>query len=374
MLTNNVIATSVREALSEGMALTKCRQCGCMQDTLEMLSGTLKTSMEQGAPALSAELESWKKEMAPVRYACLGCELCYPAVALNRFAEEFPQSQAPEPMACSFEVEQGAWPLVPGEYRVLCADTRCPVAVSTLGSVGLVERIAERRPQGLCIVGKTETENIGIDKIIKNTISHPALRTLIVAGIDPQGHFPGQTLESLMAHGVDQEMRVVGSKGRRPHLRNVTRAEVEAFRAQVTLVDMIGCEDVQAVIKEIQKHTSEGPVACSCAHCSEDKPSVAETSDVTTVLAAPPGKVQMDKAGYFVVLPEAKNKRVVVEHYSYDDRLLRRIEGTDARSLYSTIITNGWVTQLSHAAYLGKELEKAELSLTHGFVYVQDGA
>jgi len=38
------------------------------------------------------------------------------------------------------------------------------------------------------------------------------------------------------------------------------------------------------------------------------------------------------------------------------------------------IINNKWVTELSHAAYLGKELTKAELSITKGFKFVQDGA
>jgi len=54
--------------------------------------------------------------------------------------------------------------------------------------------------------------------------------------------------------------------------------------------------------------------------------------------------------------------------------LLRIIEGTTARAIYNTIISNGWVTELSHAAYLGKELVKAELSLQHGIKYIQDGA
>jgi tetrahydromethanopterin S-methyltransferase subunit A len=39
--------------------------------------------------------------------------------------------------------------------------------------------------------------------------------------------------------------------------------------------------------------------------------------------------------------------------------------------LYSTIIGAGWVSQLSHAAYLGRELARAEFSL-HGLAYVQD--
>jgi tetrahydromethanopterin S-methyltransferase subunit A len=38
------------------------------------------------------------------------------------------------------------------------------------------------------------------------------------------------------------------------------------------------------------------------------------------------------------------------------------------------IVANGWVTELSHAAYIGKELAKAELSLKYGLKYVQDGA
>ncbi len=82
----------------------------------------------------------------------------------------------------------------------------------------------------------------------------------------------------------------------------------------------------------------------------------------------------MDKAGYFVILPRADVGVINVEHYSYDNVLLRAIEGTNARALYSTIIANGWVTELSHAAYLGKELAKAESSLIHGPKYIQDGA
>ena len=82
----------------------------------------------------------------------------------------------------------------------------------------------------------------------------------------------------------------------------------------------------------------------------------------------------MDKAGYFVILPQPEKQIIVVEHYSYDNMLQQVIDGQDARSIYWTIIRNSWVTQLSHAAYLGKELAKAELSIKCGIKYVQDGA
>lgn len=61
-----------------------------------------------------------------------------------------------------------------------------------------------------------------------------------------------------------------------------------------------------------------------------------------------------------------------MEQYSYDNSHLRTIEGKDARSIYLTVIQNGWISELTHAAYLGKELEKAELSMKLGFRYVQD--
>ncbi len=63
-----------------------------------------------------------------------------------------------------------------------------------------------------------------------------------------------------------------------------------------------------------------------------------------------------------------------VEHYGYDNTLLHVLEGPTARALYSAIVAQGWVTELSHAAYLGKELAKAEISFKHGIPYLQDGA
>lgn len=90
--------------------------------------------------------------------------------------------------------------------------------------------------------------------------------------------------------------------------------------------------------------------------------------------AAEPVKIEMDRVGYFVILPQPEKAIILVEHYSYDNSLLRVIRGKNARSIYSTIIQNGWVMQLSHAAYLGKGLVRAELSIEQGVRYVQDGA
>ncbi|MDW8343651.1 MAG: DUF4346 domain-containing protein [Verrucomicrobiae bacterium] len=347
----------IRAELAEGMNLPKCQQCGCMGDALQQIRGAL--------PDLASDVAVWQTRMKPIKYACLGCAHCYPAVAMNTLHRAFPELAGTASLSCEFEVRDDIWPPVPGEYHTFCEGDSCPVAVSTLASVELAETLARRRPRALCIVGKTETENIGIDKLIKNTITNRTIRYLVVAGREPQGHATGQTLLALAANGVDDSMRVVGSPGKRPILRNVTRDEVEQFRRQVQVVDMIGCEDAAQI---------EAKLAELASAPTDSTPPPAQLARVPVIRAEPPAQIEMDRAGYFVIVPRADRQLIVVEHYDYNNQLLRVIEGRDARSLYSTIIQNGWVTQLSHAAYLGKELARAETALQRGEKYIQDGA
>ncbi len=368
----------IKDELHEGISLAKCRKCGCMKETLETLGKALKNAGDHSIDDLDGNISNWQFKMEPIKYACLGCEYCFPAVAMNVFNQTFPEAAPKDALGCTFEVKEQHWPPVPGEYKVLCENGECPVAISTLGSPDLADRLATFRPEEVCIVGKTETENIGIDKVIKNTITNRAIRFLLLAGHDPKGHLPGQTLVSLLSNGVDEKMRVIGSHGKRPILRNVSLGEIESFRKQVQLVDLVGCEDIETIVEKIKElpmtHKTSEPLAeCGCAKCNDEIVSV-EISDVSVVQAKEPSKIQMDKGGYFVVLPQMEQQKILVEHYGYDDKLLRRIEGKDARILYWTIVENNWVTQLSHAAYLGKEFTKAEFSIKHGFKYVQDGA
>ena len=292
---------------------------------------------------------------------------------MNAFNEAFPESLPNEAPCPDFEVQEQSWPPVPGDYFAFSDAQAGVIAVTTLASVDLAEALAKDRPQGLCIVGKTETENIGIDKVVKNVVTNRSIRFLIVAGNDPQGHLSGSTLLALWQNGVNDEMRVVGSEAKRPILKNVSRSEVEAFRSQIEMVDMVGCEDIEAITKKITELAESARISCNC-QSHGDVAKAKQTASVPIIQAREPGEIELDKAGYFVVIPDRQKMVIVVEHYSYDNSLLGVVEGDQARSIYSTIIENGWVTQLSHAAYLGKELTKAELSMEAGFKYSQDGA
>jgi tetrahydromethanopterin S-methyltransferase subunit A len=366
--------------LEKGMNLTKCRKCGCMEETLKLLrTSILEISKKDKKKSDIFEeplknIDSWIKHLLPVEYSCLGCDHCFPAAANNLFDQSFPQAKQSGSSCCSFEIEDG-WPAVPGEFFALCTGIGCPVAVSTLASVELAEKLAGMNPKELCIVGKTETENIGIDKIIINVITNPAIRFLIVAGIEPKGHHSGKTLLALHKNGVDKDMRVIDSPGIHPILKNVTRREVNTFKKQVKVVDMIGCEDADKIVKKMKDLSGDAITAYKAkASRSRQKPAGRLAGKKKAIKAKAPAKIELDKAGYFVIIPEKKKKLITVEHYSYDNKLKNVIQGSDAKSIYATIIQNGWITRLYHAAYLGKELEKAELSIKLDLKYSQDGA
>lgn len=359
--------------LQKGMRLAKCKKCGCMHGTLENLKDSLASLKRKGAEELLENIKGWIKELKPLEYSCLGCKICIPAEAMSILTSHFPSTASSTLSSCEFEVCKDSWPPVAGEYTVL--DSSAPVAVTTLGSIKLEEKLAKLKPAGLCIFGKTETENIGIDKIVKNIVTNPAINFLIVAGKDTAGHQSGNTLLALWENGVTRDMRVIGSKGRRPILKNVSLSDVEAFRKQIQIDDQLGCEDVKVIARRIselaRKATTVKKAATSCeCHepCCGDKPSPPR------IKAKGPRSVKLDKAGYFVIIPSKKDKIITVEHYSYDNKLLRTIEGKTSRDIYFTLINNNWITELSHAAYMGKELAKAELSIKKGFRFVQDGA
>jgi len=363
----------IKSEIEKGIGFAKCKKCGCMKETLENLLASLPSIQIEESSDLIQNVNAWLKEMESVKYPCLGCEYCFPAVAMNILSESFPESVENKSLSCNFVVEEQIWPPTPGEYFAFCEGPTCSVAVSTLASVEIAEKLAKLKPEGLCIVGKTETENIGIDKVIKNVITNPAIRFLIIAGKDPHGHYSGKTLLALSKNGIDKDMKVIDSPGRRPILKNVSASEVEYFRQQIRVIDMIGCEDTKKIIAQINEISKEAFSTCECEECYESI-SLAKISTIPKILAGEPNNLKMDKAGYFVIIPSFQKKTIVVEHYAYDNKLLHIIEGKDAPSIYSTIIENGWITELSHAAYLGRELARVELGLKYGFKYIQDKA
>jgi len=92
---------------------------------------------------------------------------------------------------------------------------------------------------GAALAGMLQTENVGIEKIVCNVVANPNIRYLIVCGVESPGHQPGQALSCLMRNGVDEHRCIVGAEAPTPYLYNIPLENIERFRKQVTLVDLI---------------------------------------------------------------------------------------------------------------------------------------
>ena len=88
---------------------------------------------------------------------------------------------------------------------------------------------------------------------------------------------------------------------------------------------------------------------------------------------------RMDPKGYFLIAVD-KNKIIIRVGYCIFTRLgnspindmVVEITGKTAIEIVNTLIREKFISTLQHAADMGIELHKAELSLKYGFNYIQD--
>ena len=88
---------------------------------------------------------------------------------------------------------------------------------------------------------------------------------------------------------------------------------------------------------------------------------------------------KMDPKGYFLIAVD-KNKKFIKVGYCKFTKLgnnpvndmVAEIKGKTAIELVNTLIREKFISTLQHAADMGIELHKAEMSLKYGLKYVQD--
>lgn len=340
----------------------KCWACGCLRHALDAID----RAVPEASRPLKDAMVSAKARLVPQRYECLGCDICFPAVALNALGAA--GGCAIDDAVCPTEpVEtRSGWPPLPGSYRVL--RYHAPVAICTLNSEELIDRVATADPGAIGIAGGLQTENLGIERLITNVLANPFIRFVIVCGADSRqmiGHLPGQSLVALSRDGVNANRRIINAKGKRPVLRNLDPAAVDHFRRTVEVIDLVGVSETDSIMAAVRA-------------CADRNPGSAEpfspSSVPQPVAGTVPAKMVSDPAGYFVVFIDRVRRLLNVEHYLNSGVLTTIIEGHSAAEVYMTAIERGLLTRLDHAAYLGRELARAEHALSSRAPYVQDAA
>jgi tetrahydromethanopterin S-methyltransferase subunit A len=172
-------------------------------------------------------------------------------------------------------------------------------------------------------------------------------------------------LLALAENGVGPQGRIIGAHGKCPVLCNIPREAVEAFRTQVRVLDLIGCQEPAGIVAAVDECLAldPGPAAPFAG-----LPAVPRTA------AHPSDRLVLDPAGYFVIFSDPAAQGLLLEHYTSDGVLDHVVEGRKPSDLYVTAIRLGLVTRLDHAAYLGQELARAEQALQAGRPFFQDAA
>jgi len=88
---------------------------------------------------------------------------------------------------------------------------------------------------------------------------------------------------------------------------------------------------------------------------------------------------KMDPKGYFLIGIDKKKKIIKVGYCKFTrlgnspiNDMVAIVEGKTAIEIVNTLIREKFISSLQHAADMGIELNKAEISLKHGFKYTQD--
>ncbi len=344
----------------------RCRSCRCYLDVLRQVRADILSRDLADLPEAEVLDEMIGRAYAEQSHGCLGCDPCLPVEPFNAFNEAMENkaestycSPAPGERETASEGTI-SWPPFPGEYVVLDKDG-CG-AVCTLADETLYEALRHAPLAGVALVGMMNTENLGIERLVRNVVASPRLRWLLVCGKDSRGHRAGECLAALAEHGVDSEMRIVGATGKRARLVNLSLEEVEAFRRGIRVIPKIGLNDI-GEIRRLAGDLENAPFAertrvIRGAPAEERIPAQAESP--------------ADPGGYFVIDVLADRNLLRLEHYTPEHRMTASLLGGSARDLYLTVVRRGLVSSLEHAAYLGCELGKAERAMLAGGRYVQD--
>jgi tetrahydromethanopterin S-methyltransferase subunit A len=405
------IASAIAQAheeLDRVRYVKKCTSCECLLDVLEAIRADIADVDAAEAETAHADFQTWWQAGNAKRHRCPGCEPCLPIAPYNQLNSALAEAgmagagmtataakgcargaeescacgsgacaRTSEPTTAVKDVTVGAddtlqrWPVVEGNYVV--GDPAAPVAICTLADNDLMHELtAAGVTARVAITGTLATENLGVEHVLHNLAANPRIRTLVLCGRDSRGHLAGQALLSLKQGGIDAQRRIVGALGSRAVLKNVADAEIEAFRGRVTLVDEIGTQDVDRLTGLVEASLVQGGTPEPTVLVRPVLPPRRSAPKVVEARAQERREWVHDPEGFFVVLLDRGTGAIVCEHYTKDGVHDETISGPRAADVAATAVRRGLLSRLDHAAYLGRELAKAESALVLNVPYTQD--
>jgi tetrahydromethanopterin S-methyltransferase subunit A len=240
------------------------------------------------------------------------------------------------------------------------------VGVCTLSTRWLAAEL--NRAPGVAVAAPLMTANLGIEELVRSVLRDTTIRLLVLCGRDSRLFRQGQSLLALAANGVrEHDRRIIGARGYRPYLHGLPVRDADAFRARVRVADLRNITDPAVLRARIAAYADGCPAAGS-----SDVPAPPRPGFVSLQPGGRRRPIRTAGEGFFVVSTDRVRRELLLRHYREDCLPAHEMRGHRAESMVLGIIDAGLVRELSHAAYLGAELTKAETALRLGLDYFQD--
>ncbi len=105
----------------------------------------------------------------------------------------------------------------------------------------------------VAVYGPLKTENIGVEKVVANTISNPNIRFLVICGEEIRGHRSGESLVSLKKNGIDNQNKIIDAPGAIPYIENLDKNAIKRFQKQIEIIDLIDIKNKKSIDKKINE-------------------------------------------------------------------------------------------------------------------------
>jgi dihydropteroate synthase-like protein len=230
-----------------------------------------------------------------------------------------------------------------------------------------------------------DARDLGINNIIGDLVVEPLLNPGLLEGLKAYDLFHQRYPETLLLFGIGNAVELIDADSpgviaalsalAREAGSNMLHIPEHSVKAKGSVRDALLAS--QMMFLSEKRGTVLKDLGMDLLQLKEKRWTEHTYSLETNLINALPGVGETvyrpDKTGWFNVhIDRDENKIVAVFYPAGGNEPSAVIKGDDARVVYQTIIREKLITKLDHAAYLGKELEKAAIALKLGRSYVQD--
>jgi dihydropteroate synthase-like protein len=252
-------------------------------------------------------------------------------------------------------------------------------------SKGYLPKTAEERVKTLSEIIKDLSE-LGIQKIIGDLVVEPLLKPGLMEGLKAYQLFNRENPKIPLLFGVGNAVELIDADSPGVHAALIALAREAgasllhvpeySVKARGSVSEAVSASRMIFLAERrgtVLKDLGLDLLLLKEKRWKEEGYDTASEINARVLAGVGETKHHPDKAGWFKIQVDREERKIVAIHYPPGSTSPRTIiKGDDSRTIYQTIIREKLIKKHDHAAYLGKELEKAAIALQLGRSYVQD--